>query len=239
MTTIGYLITASPERALRTLLKLTELLRRVLKVTGEFVTLGEELKVVESYLDIERERFEERLHVVINVPPGLLEIRVPPLIVQPLVENAIKHGIAPSRMGGTVEVVARLSSEPGQSAVAAATLIITVRNTGVGVSESELIKGRRRGVGVEQHRGAAAPHLRPHGFAGDHERAGQRCDRAHQRSCLAWRPVPDQRRGIICKNGRVKLAGCDCVSPAGLRFARRIHKLSPMPSRTYTTRRSE
>ncbi|MBO0201311.1 histidine kinase, partial [Vibrio alginolyticus] len=78
-TTIGYLIKTAPDRAFETLMKLTELLRRVLQTTGEFVTLGEELKLVMSYLDNERERFEERLRVRVEVPPELYAARVPSL----------------------------------------------------------------------------------------------------------------------------------------------------------------
>ncbi len=147
LTTIGYLIRTSPDRALDTLMKLTDLLRRVLRSTDEFVTLGEELKLIESYLDIERERFEERLRVRVSVPAELLNIRLPSLLIQPLVENAIKHGIAPSRSGGEVSISARL--EPtGTDGIAGPVLIISIADTGVGASELELARGRRRGVGL-------------------------------------------------------------------------------------------
>lgn len=149
LTTIGYLIRAAPDRALDTLLKLTDLLRRVLNSTGEFASLGEELKLIQSYLDIERERFEERLRVRLDVPPELLAVRLPSLLVQPLVENAIKHGIAPARMGGEVSISARLVAADGApGAVGEETLSIVVRDTGAGVSELELARGRRRGVGL-------------------------------------------------------------------------------------------
>lgn len=155
LTTVGYLIGESPERALHTLLKLTGLLRRVLQTTGEFVTLGEELDVVESYLDIERQRFEERLRVHIDVPAELLHLHIPSLLIQPLIENAIKHGIAPARAGGEVSVSARLAdAEDGDASQLAlggqrlSFLKIVVRNTGIGASDIELARGRRRGVGL-------------------------------------------------------------------------------------------
>src|SRR5216117_2914281 len=69
LTTIGYLIQKAPPRALETLLRLTALLRGVLRSEGEVTTLGRELELVESYLDIERARFEHRLRVTIDVPP--------------------------------------------------------------------------------------------------------------------------------------------------------------------------
>ena len=77
-------------------MRLTALLRGVLRSEGEFTTLGRELELIESYLEIERARFEERLRVTIDVPGALRDLRVPPLLLQPLVENAVKHGIAPA-----------------------------------------------------------------------------------------------------------------------------------------------
>src|SRR5205085_7326801 len=98
LTTLGYLIQTAPDRALETLLRLTALLRGVLRRSeGEFATLGEEIDLIESYLEIEQARFEERLRVMIDVPPALRGIRLPALLIQPLVENAIKHGISPRR----------------------------------------------------------------------------------------------------------------------------------------------
>jgi signal transduction histidine kinase len=147
LTTIGYLVQTAPDRALETLMKLTSLLRSVLRTDGEFVTLEQELSLIAAYLDIERARFEERLQVSIDVPEELLRLRVPSLLVQPLVENAIKHGITPSRQGGEVRIRARLetsvNSEKNDDVLG-----ITVTDTGIGASEIELARGRRRGVGL-------------------------------------------------------------------------------------------
>ena len=78
LTTIGFLIQTAPTRALETLMRLTALLRSVLRSEGEFTTLGRELELVEAYLDIEHARFEQRLRVRIDVPQVLRNIRVPP-----------------------------------------------------------------------------------------------------------------------------------------------------------------
>jgi hypothetical protein len=123
LTTIGYLIETAPPRALNTLMQLTALLRGVLKSEGEFTTLGRELELVEHYLKIEHERFEERLRVRIDVPQSMRGLRIPTLVLQPLVENAIKHGVAPSKSGGDVEVSATLNSATGH-------LRLAVRNSG-------------------------------------------------------------------------------------------------------------
>ena len=149
LTTIGYLVQTAPERALDTLMKLTSLLRAVLRSTGELVSLGEELKLIEAYLDIERARFEERLRVRIDVPAELLRLRLPALLVQPLVENAIKHGIAPSRFGGEVSVSARVEAPGGAGGrTSGEVLCVTVADTGVGATEAEIARGRARGVGL-------------------------------------------------------------------------------------------
>src|SRR5207302_1998684 len=98
LNTLGHLMQTAPDRALATLYQLTGLLRAVLRRTnGQFVALREELEIVESYLAIERERFQERLEVTIDVPAEVRHARIPPLLLQPLVENAVKHGIAPMR----------------------------------------------------------------------------------------------------------------------------------------------
>jgi two-component system, LytTR family, sensor kinase len=68
------------------------------------VTLGEEVEYLQRYLDIQKLRFGERLQVSIDIPPGLLRAQVPNLLLQPLVENAIKHGISRRVAGGTVRV---------------------------------------------------------------------------------------------------------------------------------------
>jgi two-component system LytT family sensor kinase len=113
---------------------------------GEFVPLGEEIALIESYLDIERARFEERLKISIEVPDELYAIQIPPLLIQPLVENAIKHGIGPSRLGGHLTIGARIEdlATDGHSQI----LCITVRDTGAGASEIEMAHGRRRGLGI-------------------------------------------------------------------------------------------
>ncbi len=124
LTTLGYLIQSTPARALDLLMHLTTLLRSALRSEGELTTLGHERELVECYLQIERARFEERLETAIDIPDALLGVTIPSLIVQPLVENAVKHGIAGSRNGGRVVVRARLVADPEDE------LRITVRNSG-------------------------------------------------------------------------------------------------------------
>jgi len=152
LTTIGYLIETAPPRALNTLMQLTALLRGVLRSEGEFTTLGRELELVEHYLKIEHERFEERLRVGIDVPQALRHHRIPTLVLQPLVENAIKHGVAPSKAGGDVAVTARLVADGSGEA-----LHLAVRNTGAPLhAAGERAPGEH--VGVENVRRRLAGH---------------------------------------------------------------------------------
>jgi hypothetical protein len=107
LTTIGYLIQASPAKALDTLMRLTDLLRSVLtRLDKELTTVGHEMDLIQAYLDIEQMRFEDRLTVHIDVPESVREVPIPALIIQPLVENAVKHGIQPSASGGYVWITA-------------------------------------------------------------------------------------------------------------------------------------
>jgi anti-sigma regulatory factor (Ser/Thr protein kinase) len=143
LTTIGYLIQTAPDKAFSTLMKLTQLLRGILRSGGEFSTLGEEIKLIENYLEIEKTRFEERLNVKIDVSRDLRKIQIPSLILQPLVENAIKHGISKAKSGGEVRISAKLENENDS-----VFLHLSVFDSGAGVSEKELLETRESGLGL-------------------------------------------------------------------------------------------
>ena len=104
------LIRTDPARAARLLERLTSLLRTSLSRTRRIDgTLGDELGVVRAYLEIQALRMGGRMTYGVEVDPGLEAVRMPPLLVQPLVENAVLHGIEPSASGGRVQVCAELS----------------------------------------------------------------------------------------------------------------------------------
>lgn len=142
LTTIGYLINTAPEKAFETLMKLTQLLRGVLRSTGEFCTLGEEIKLIESYLDIEKARFEEKLNVKIEVAENLEKLRVPALVLQPLVENAIKHGVSENKNGGEVKISGKLETENGE-----VFLKVSVFDSGAGKNTTK--NSHSNGVGLK------------------------------------------------------------------------------------------
>lgn len=93
--------------ARRTVLNLADLFRYFLRTTQTYVSIEEELNVVKAYLEIETLRLRERLTVLFDVDSALLSVPIPLLSVEPLVENAVKHGIAPKADGGTVRITVR------------------------------------------------------------------------------------------------------------------------------------
>jgi two-component system, LytTR family, sensor kinase len=137
LTTIGYLITNAPGRALDTLLRLTSVLRGVLQhSSSDFTTLADEIELIRAYLEIEQARFEERLHVVIDVTSNAADVQIPALLLQPLVENAVKHGIGPLSQGGRLSLSATVVHD---------ILLVRITDSGAGCDPT---RGMRRGVGL-------------------------------------------------------------------------------------------
>lgn len=133
LNTISSLIHSDPERADQQLQRLCALLRFSLDAPEtRLVPLARELKIVRDYLEIERTRFGERLRYSIDVAPSLDEASVPPLAIQTLVENSVKHVIAARREGGSIEVRAAARGER---------LVVSVTDGGPGVSEESVVRG--------------------------------------------------------------------------------------------------
>ncbi|MGE3404136.1 MAG: sensor histidine kinase [Vicinamibacterales bacterium] len=133
---ISALMHRDTEAADAMLARLSDLLRLTLDRIGvQEVALRDELEFIDKYLEIERTRFGERLQVSTAIDPATLDAAVPTLMLQPLVENAIRHGIAPKRGGGRVEISARRDGD---------SLVLGVRDNGVGLpaaTRSELSTG--------------------------------------------------------------------------------------------------
>jgi LytS/YehU family sensor histidine kinase len=133
LNSISSLIVVDPARAEQIVGRLAALLRASLDTSHRaLIPLREEMAMVESYVDIERARFGEKLSGSVNVPVELQDAQVPPMSVQSLVENAVKHGITPKSGGGEFLVTAM--AENGS-------LRIEVRDTGPGFELNAISAG--------------------------------------------------------------------------------------------------
>jgi two-component system LytT family sensor kinase len=145
LTAIASFVRTDPERARELILEFAEFTRYSFRAHGEFTTLAEELRSIDRYLTIERARFGERLQVRLQIAPEVLPVGLPFLCLQPLVENAVRHGLSGKPGVGTVSIVAR---------DAGAECHITVEDDGVGMEPSVLTRGPDGGRGAD---GAGPP----------------------------------------------------------------------------------
>ncbi len=137
---VDYLIETEPPRASRMQKALITYLRGALpQMRQESSTLGREIKLVGSYLELIKMRIEERLVVEFAIPDSLRSAEFPPMVLQSLVENAIKHGIEPKPEGGKV----RLSA-----GVQGTQLWVEVGDTGVGLPDGDFMEGPTSGTGL-------------------------------------------------------------------------------------------
>ncbi|MEU3456673.1 histidine kinase [Micromonospora sp. NPDC006766] len=132
LTAIGSFVRTDPERARELILEFAEFTRYSFRAHGEFTTLAEELRSIDRYLTIERARFGERLQVRLQIAPEVLPVTLPFLCLQPLVENAVRHGLSRKPGTGMVSIEAR---------DAGAECHITVEDDGVGMDPTTLATG--------------------------------------------------------------------------------------------------
>lgn len=140
---IATLIRRDPDAATRMTVRLGDLLRASLRSTGEQrVPLREELELVRAYLEVEGERFSDRLRVRYEVDDAALDCLVPDLLLQPLVENAVRHGISPRPEGGSIVVSARCAGNR---------LELSIADDGVGLGDgapANALPGVEAGLGL-------------------------------------------------------------------------------------------
>ncbi len=139
----------SNDEAVRALAQLSDLLRGALRDPAHEVTLAQELAFIGRYLDIEQLRLGDRLRVAIEVPDDLGSAPVPTFVRQPLVENAIKHGVSQARAGGTVRISACAEGDTLRLVVAndGPAVSATAGGTGVGVANTRARLQRLYGAG--------------------------------------------------------------------------------------------
>jgi len=142
---IATLLRRDPRAAEATLMSLSDLLRLALSRSDQQeICLSEELRFLEKYIEIQQTRFGGRFRYHQEIAAETLSCLVPTLLLQPLVENAIRHGLEPSPDGGTVRVAARRSD---------AKLLLEVEDNGVGLKESEPNAKSGGGIGLSNLRG--------------------------------------------------------------------------------------
>lgn len=129
LTAIASFISTDPARARELVLEFADFTRYSFRRQGEFTTLSEELRSIHSYLELERARFGDRLTVRLRISPETLATVIPFLSVQPLVENAVRHGLEPGEAGGVITIA---SNDDGTHTE------ITVDDDGVGMDPEAL-----------------------------------------------------------------------------------------------------
>lgn len=133
---LANLIHTNPDKAERITEELAEIFRYALESTRrDWVTLDDELEFLASYLEIEKARFDERLTYSFDVAPAIRSFHIPPMILQPLVENAVKHGITAKVEGGNVTISAHQEEDR---------LMLAIEDTGAGHQTAS----RQGGTGI-------------------------------------------------------------------------------------------
>jgi two-component system, LytTR family, sensor kinase len=144
LNTVSSLIRFDPDSARRVVLKLSNILRRLLRKHETFVPLREELQFIDDYLDIEVARFgRDNLEIVKQIEQDTLEAFVPSMLLQPIVENCLKHGLAPKIGGGKIQF--RTTNLDGR-------LHIEIEDNGVGISEEKMPHVYVEGIGLSNVR---------------------------------------------------------------------------------------
>jgi two-component system LytT family sensor kinase len=139
LNSVSSLIRTAPEEARAVVYKLSNILRRLLRKHENFSALRDELSFIDDYLAIEMVRFGEKLRFERDISPATLDILVPSMMLQPLVENSIRHGLSGKVEGGMIRI--RSQAENGR-------IRLSVEDDGVGIPEAKLARLLEQGIGV-------------------------------------------------------------------------------------------
>src|SRR5207249_1219147 len=144
LNTVSSLVRMDPDSARGVVLRLSNILRRLLRKHETFVPLKEELQFIDDYLDIEVARFgKDNLEIIKEIDDETLEAFVPSMLLQPMVENCLKHGLAPKIEGGRI----RLHAEQHEGR-----LRVEIEDNGVGISEERMPHVYVEGIGLSNVR---------------------------------------------------------------------------------------
>jgi two-component system LytT family sensor kinase len=139
LNSVSSLIRTNPEQARSVVYRLSSILRRLLRKTDNLTPLREELAFIDNYMTIEMVRFGEKLRFIKDIDPQTLDRLVPSMLLQPLIENSIRHGLATKVDGGMIRV---------RSYLADGRLHLVVEDDGVGIPETRLATLFEQGIGV-------------------------------------------------------------------------------------------
>jgi two-component system LytT family sensor kinase len=143
LNSISSLVRTDPDLARQVILKLSHILRRLLRRQETFTPLRAELDLVKDYLSIERVRMGDKLQYTAEIDPGALDTLVPSMLLQPLVENSIKHGISPKIEGGSIHISGRRDN---------GRVILEIRDNGVGIAPERQDDLYEEGIGLSNVR---------------------------------------------------------------------------------------
>jgi len=139
LNSVSSLIRTNPEQARSVVYKLSSILRRLLRNTDNLTPLRDELAFIDNYMAIELVRFGDKLRFIKEIEPDSLDRLVPSMLLQPIVENSIRHGLSSKVDGGMIRV---------RSSITDGKLLVMVEDDGVGIPESRLATLFERGIGV-------------------------------------------------------------------------------------------
>jgi len=140
LNSISTLIHSSKEQARKVITQLSDVFRYALDAhSEELVNLSKEIEFIENYVRIQQVRFGDRLNFERDIDPTCLNAKVPPMILQPLVENSVKYGIGPKPEGGTISLTVRRSGS---------IIFFEVKDNGLGSNAKKVIDGSSSGIGM-------------------------------------------------------------------------------------------
>lgn len=142
LNTISSFCRTNPIRARELIIDLSNYFRQTLKRQEDFLSLKDELDFLQSYLSIEKARFGDRLKFLVDIPENMMRMKVPAFILQPIIENSIKHGILPKPSGGSVILKASCFQDE---------MLLTIEDTGVGMKKDRLeeVVNKWPGIGLK------------------------------------------------------------------------------------------
>jgi two-component system, LytTR family, sensor kinase len=140
LNSISTLVHSSKEQARKVITQLSDIFRYALDShSGEMVKLVHEINFIENYIRIQQVRFGERLRFEKNIDPSCMSISIPPMILQPLVENSVKYGIGPKEEGGTISLTVKRSGN---------IILFEVKDDGLGSNAKKVMDGSSSGIGM-------------------------------------------------------------------------------------------